>query len=66
MYSFLIRIARLVNKAVLDEKIIPALGFNIVIVLEQIVDAEPNKFSVIIKKISLFKFLLSYNSHYQF
>ena len=43
MYSFVIKIAILVNRDVLLEMVMPALGLNIAKVLELIVDADPNK-----------------------
>ena len=48
--SFVINIATDVNIAVELDIIIPALGFNIANVLELIVEADPNKISVIINK----------------
>ena len=54
MHSLVIKIAILVKKAVLLEKTIPALGFNIAYVLELIVEADPIKISVKIIKIFFF------------
>ena len=54
----MIRIAILVNRAVLLEITMPALGFIFASVLELIVDANPIKFLLIINKIFfLFKLL---------
>ena len=57
MYSFVIKTAIDLNKSVLDEMIMHALRFNIVIVLELMVEADPINSSEIIKKIFFqFKF----------
>ena len=68
MYSLVIKIAKLVNRAVLLEIIIPALMCINANVLELIVEADPIKNSVIISNtLFLFKLLyFSYNLHYQF
>ena len=44
MYSFLIKIAMDVNRAVELDNILPALGFRIADVLEIFVEADPNQF----------------------
>ena len=57
-YSFVIKTAMLVNRAVLDEMIIPTPGFIKAIVELPIADPEPIKISVIIDNtFFLFKFL---------
>ena len=64
----MIKIAIDVKRAVLDDIIMPALGFNIAKVLKLIVEAFPNKILVIIFKI-LFLFnpsFFSYNTRYRF
>ena len=68
MYSSVIKIAILVNRAVLFDVIMPAHVFKIANILELIVEADPNKRSVIIKKVffSLIFFIFSYDSRYQF
>ena len=48
MYSIVIEIAIDVRRAVLLDMIIPTLGLTIDSVLEVIVEADPNKISVII------------------
>ena len=48
MYSFVIKIAIDVNRAVELDIITPALGFEIANVLEPIVEADPIKTSVVI------------------
>ena len=67
MYSFVIKIAILVNKSVLDDMVKPAIGFNITNVLKFFVEADPINNSVITNKnFFLFKLLyFSYNNHYQ-
>ena len=55
MYSLVIKIAILVNKAVLLEIIIPRPGMNKPIVGELIVEADPNIISVIFNN-TLFSF----------
>ena len=56
-----------VNRAVLDDIMIPTLGLTIDIALVVIVETPPNNISVIIKSIFfLFKLLYSfYNYYYQ-
>ena len=68
MYSFVIKIAILVNKAVLDQIILPAPGLINPIVELPFADPDPIKFSVIINNIFFsFKFsYLLYNNPYQF
>ena len=51
MYSFVIKIAKLVNRSVLDEKTIPAPEIFNPIVELPIVDLDPIKISVIINNI---------------
>ena len=48
MFSSLIKIAIEVNRSVLDDIIMPAIGINIANVFEIIVEADPKKISVII------------------
>ena len=59
MYSFVIKIAILVNKAVLDDTTIPTLGLKFDNVEVVIADPDPNNISVIINK-TLFLFQLLY------
>ena len=54
MYSMVIKIATLVNRAVLDEIIIPAPGLINPIVELPVGDPDPIKISVIIKNIFFF------------
>ena len=57
MYSFVIKIAILVNRAVLDEIVIPAPGLINPIVDEPTAEALPTSNSVIINVTFFFKFL---------
>ena len=59
IYSFVITIAILVNKAALDDITIPALGFNIANVVDLTVEADPARISVIPKN-TFFLFKLLY------
>ena len=54
MYSFVIKIAIDVNRAVELDFIIAAVGFNIAIVLELVFEADPIKISVINNNIFFF------------
>ena len=64
LYSFVIKIAIDVNRAVLDDLIKPALGFNIATVLELIVEADTIQISVIINNIFFLFELLSFFLYY--
>ena len=68
MYSFVIKIAILVNKAVLLEIIIPAAGLINPNVEELIADPDPIRISLIINNVFFYlNFYTSfYNIHYQF
>ena len=69
MYSFVIKIAILVNRAVLHEIIIPAPGLIKPIVEEPTAEVLPTSNSVMINNtFFLFKFLhiFFHNIHYQF
>ena len=68
MYSFVIKTATDANRAVLDDMIIPALGLRIDKVLELIVEADPNKTSVIITipSFHLMIYISSYQKSFQF
>ena len=66
MNSFVIKIAILVNKAVLDEIRIPAPGLINPNVELLIADPDPIKISVINIEFFLSFYFTSYNIHYQF
>ena len=70
MYSFVIKIAIDVDKAVEDVNFIPMLGFIDDIGKVVVADLEPNNILVIIKDNFFWTFILlqksSQNNHYQF
>ena len=68
MYSLVIKIAIHVNRAVLDEIIIPAPGLINPIVEEPTAEALPTNISVIINNTFFFLliYISFYNNHYQF